>query len=77
MDPAEIERRKQEGLRPEQQDMEWLLDLVENLAKAIRGVGPLEDFSCALCGGVEEDHAPRCALPLAEAALRGRWRVLP
>jgi hypothetical protein len=75
MTPDEIERRKQAGLRVEQQDLEWLLDLVETLAKAIRQVGPLEDFSCALCGGQEDAHAPRCALGLADAALAGRWRI--
>ena len=73
MTPDDVRARKQAGLRPTSQDLWWLVEVCEALARGLRRLEPL-DFACPACGQ-EEGHAPGCAAELAEAVLQGRWRV--
>lgn len=75
MSPQEVRERKAQGLRATEQDVLWLVDLCESLAKGVVGLEG-DDFGCAACRR-EEGHSDRCPVPLAEAALRDRWRVTP
>lgn len=75
MTPDELRARKQAGLRPTAEDLWWLVEVCEALARGLRALEPV-DFSCPVCRQAE-DHAPDCAAELAEAALQGRWRVIP
>lgn len=79
MTPEAIKARKAAGLHATTTDVAWLLELCEALARGLDGLEPV-DFACAVCRA-EEEHAPGCAVSLAEAVLRpvpgGRWRVAP
>ncbi len=75
MTPETIQERKAKGLQVTQQDVFWLLDLCETLAKALTGLAPDRDFRCVVCG--EEEHGDRCSVRLGEAVLEGRWKVNP
>lgn len=75
MTPDDVRKRKGRGLKTTEQDILWLVDLCEALAKAVAGL-EADDFGCPVCNK-EEGHSDRCPLPLAEAVLEGRWRVTP
>lgn len=74
MTPDDV-RAKKQLLSLTQPDMHWLVDLSEALAKAITRLDA-DDFGCPVCRR-EEGHTERCSLPLAEAVLDGRWRIVP
>lgn len=74
--PEIVEQRKRAGLATTQEDLLWLVDLSETLAKGLAGLGVDTDFRCKACGqDPEEGHGRRCPVPLADAVLAGRWKV--
>lgn len=75
MRPETVKSRKEEGLETTQSDMLWVLDLCEELAKALTSLDS-PDFRCVVCGQ-EDDHSARCSVRLGEAVLAGRWKVAP
>jgi hypothetical protein len=76
MTPESIEERKRAGLALKQEDMLWLVDLCETLAKGLASLGVDDDFRCKACGSdPETGHGRRCPVPLADAVLAGRWKV--
>lgn len=77
MTPESVQERKAAGLSASAEDVWWLIDLCEALAKGVAATDRTIDHTCAFCGG-EEDHARSCVALLAEAALgQPRWRVVP
>ncbi len=76
MTPATIEEKKRVGLTASREDVLWLIELSEALAKGLAAIGPDRDFRCPACGQDSEAHGKRCPIPLAEAVLGERWRVV-
>lgn len=76
MTPATVEEKKKAGLTAGRDDVLWLVELCEALAKGLTAIGPDRDFRCPACGHEGDAHGARCPIPLAEAALAGRWRVV-
>lgn len=77
MTPALIEEKKRAGLAATRDDVLWLVELCEALAKGLRAIPNDRDFNCAACGrDPEQGHGQRCPMPVAEAVLDGRWKLL-
>lgn len=76
MTPEIVEARKRAGLTLAQEDLLWLVELSETLAKGLASLGVDDDFRCKACGhDPEQGHGRRCPVPLADAVLEGRWKV--
>ncbi len=77
MTPQEVKTRFEAGLKPGREDMLWLLNLVETLAKSVRRtVAELSETKCALCHQEFPQHQSECPSALADAALAGNWKLL-
>ena len=76
MTPTTVEEKKKAGLTASRDDVLWLVELSEALAKGLAAIAPDRDFLCPACGQDPEGHGQRCPIPLAEAVLAGRWRVV-